>query len=90
MTHPLLRVIHIVGVTNIARNLGLSYQAVGKWLKAGRMPRTEWTGETSYSTKIAEMTGGVVTKEALLDKWPDLAADTEGKQHVGPAFTASA
>lgn len=35
------------------------------------MPRTEWTGETAYCQKIAELTGDQVTREQLLAKWPE-------------------
>jgi hypothetical protein len=44
----------------------VSYQAVKKWEKAGRLPRTEWTGETNYSTVIERLTDGKVTRGDLL------------------------
>ena len=53
----------------LAKHMGLSYQAVQKWQKAGRMPRTEWTGETQYSEQIEVVTGGQVTKATLLGRW---------------------
>jgi len=61
------KAIEIVGLYDLANTCGLSYQAVKKWEKAGRLPRTEWTGETSYSVKIEKATNGEVTREELLD-----------------------
>lgn len=60
------RVIAIVGLSALARGLGVSYQAIRKWEKVGRLPRTEWTGETNYGTVIEKLTGGKVTRAALL------------------------
>ena len=75
----------------LAKHMGLSYQAVQKWQKAGRMPRTEWTGETQYSAQIEGVTGGQVTKASLLGKWPSgqsvATADAAG---VEPAQCAGA
>lgn len=34
------------------------------------MPRTEWTGETDYAAQIQALTGGQVSREALLAPWP--------------------
>lgn len=42
-----------------------SYQAVNKWVKHG-MPRTEYTGETSYAFTICRMNGGRYTIGQLL------------------------
>lgn len=47
-----------VGLCNLARHLGRSYQAVKKWRDLGRLPRTEYTGETNYSEQIERITGG--------------------------------
>lgn len=67
MSFPALtRAIEIVGLQPLARGLGVTYQAVRKWEAAGRLPRTEWTGETEYAEKIAVMCGGAVTRRDLL------------------------
>jgi hypothetical protein len=42
------------GITAVAQEVGLSYEAVRKWTFNG-LPRTEWTGETSYSKTISKM-----------------------------------
>lgn len=33
----------------------ISRQSVDKWLAKGSLPRTEYTGETQYAKKIAEL-----------------------------------
>jgi hypothetical protein len=58
--------IEIVGLSALARGVGLSYQAILKWEKAGTLPRTEWTGETNYAETIEKLTARKVTKRALL------------------------
>lgn len=72
---PLRTAIQTVGLLKLAKGCGVSYQAIHKWEKVRRMPRTEWTGETTYSERIEGLTGGVVTREQLLAKWPDTASD---------------
>jgi hypothetical protein len=67
---PLEHAIQLLGLLPLARELGLSYQAVRKWQRARRMPRTEWTGETAYSERIQALTDNQVTREQLLAKWP--------------------
>jgi hypothetical protein len=70
---PLRAAIGLVGASAIGRACGVSYQAVLKWAAAGRMPRTEWTGETAYSEAIERLTDGKVTKARLLAPWPKAA-----------------
>jgi hypothetical protein len=67
---PLSEAIELVGLTKLAGGLSVSHQAVRKWQRAGRMPRTEWTGETQYGQRIEELTGNAVTRDRLLAKWP--------------------
>lgn len=74
-TDPLTAAIRAVGLTVLSRELGVSHQAVQKWRKARRMPRTEWTGETTYWQTIQTLTGNEVTREQLLAKWPDAPVD---------------
>jgi hypothetical protein len=53
----------------IAEICGLgTYQAVNKWVIAGRMPRTEWTGETNYVEKIFQATGVLIPLPQLTIK----------------------
>jgi len=60
------KAVEIVGLAELARKLGVTYQAIRKWEKKGRLPRTEWTGETAYAAAIEQATQGKVTKEQLL------------------------
>lgn len=69
--HPLELVIEKVGLGRLARELGISPQAIRKWQVNGRMPRTEWTGETNYVVRILELGAGVVSRDQLLGKWPE-------------------
>lgn len=62
---PLRAAVDIVGLQKAAKLCGVTYPAVSKWLKSG-LPRTEWSGESSYAQKLAEATGGRVTAEEML------------------------
>jgi hypothetical protein len=67
---PLQAAIDSIGLAQLSRELGVTHQAVRKWQHAGRMPRTEWTGETGYAETIERLTAGAVTKAHLLAAWP--------------------
>lgn len=54
------------GVSAVSRMTGRSPQAVLKWIKAGRLPRTEWTGETEYAKQIERASKGKVKARDLL------------------------
>lgn len=43
------------GVPVVARACGKSPRAVYKWLSAGCLPRTEYTGETRYAERISAL-----------------------------------
>jgi hypothetical protein len=47
---------------------GKSYQAVLKWIRMGRLPRTEWTGETNYAEVIERLTKGKYPREKLVPR----------------------
>jgi hypothetical protein len=67
MAHPAIaRAIEVAGLQPLARGLGVSHQAVRKWERAGRLPRTEWTGETSYASQIVRLARRKVTKTELM------------------------
>lgn len=70
VTDPLARAIELVpgGRQRIADACQVKYQAVQKWEKAKRLPRSEFSGETEYAATIERETGGEVTKEELL-RW---------------------
>ena len=71
-TSHLTEAINLVGLQPLARALGVTYQAVKKWEARGRLPRTEWTGETSYAAIIERQTGGLITKEMLVAVTPNV------------------
>lgn len=55
------------GISALAAHLQVTYQAIRKWQKRNRMPRTEWTGETRYAEIIEELMQGEIPKAALLN-----------------------
>lgn len=61
------KAIDLVGLAVLARACDVSYQAVQKWNLKGRLPRSEWTGETNYASRIEEATHGQITRDQLLD-----------------------
>lgn len=78
--NPLSRAIESLprGRHQIADACGVKYQAVQKWETAGRLPRTEFSGETDHAGAIERETAGEVTKDELLqwsrDSWTSSAA----------------
>jgi hypothetical protein len=69
-THPMEQAIAKVGLVQIAAACGKTHQAVRKWQRAGRLPRTEWTGESNYAEKISAACNGVPSVEQLKGPWP--------------------
>ena len=55
----------MIGKVKLAEHLGISYQAMDRWLLRNEMPATEFSGKTKYSKKIQEVTNGQVTIEDL-------------------------
>lgn len=58
----------------------ITYQAVLKWIRQGHLPRTEWTGETSYAKAMSAAVGGKVKVRELMQKpgqkpAPEIAKD---------------
>lgn len=60
------KAVEIVGLAKLARVLGVTYQAIRKWEVNGKLPRTEWTGETDYASLIEQATNGQVLRGDLL------------------------
>lgn len=65
----------------------VTYQAVLKWARLGRLPRTEWTGETHYARAIAAAVGGKLKVRDLRQR-PAGAGCVE--QAAAPALVNSA
>jgi hypothetical protein len=66
MNTELDKAIKLLGAYKIARICGVRGPSVYKWIANGRLPRTEWTGETNYSQKIADASNGAISRSALL------------------------
>ena len=70
------------GKVKMAAYLGISYQSINGWSTSGKMPCTEFNGETFYSLKIQELTEGEVTVVDLLGFVPhpqQWAMDAKGE-----------
>ncbi len=59
--------ITIVGLNPLAAACSVTRQAIRRWEKAGRVPRSDWTNETNYSKIIEIETGGEITRTELLN-----------------------
>lgn len=56
------------GVTKAASVCGVSERAVYKWIERGRLPRTDFTGETHYAKKLEEASGGTISAFEFLQR----------------------
>ncbi|ENV34522.1 hypothetical protein [Acinetobacter gerneri] len=66
------------GRTKAALLLGRSYMAMSKMEKRGLLPRTEYTGETTYAQILASNSDGAFTAQWLLEKAkPDTSVSKE-------------
>lgn len=76
--------IAIVGLRALARFCGVTPQAIYKWETKGSLPRTDWTGETDYASRIEEATKGAITRDQLLNfKRNDQAGDSKPLASTG-------
>jgi hypothetical protein len=70
---PIERAFEILkGPSGVSRGLAskeivVTPWACNKWLRKGRLPRTEYTGETEYAKALEQLTEGQVTAEQLLE-----------------------
>lgn len=62
------------GVVTVASKCKVSPRAVYKWLSAGRLPRTDYSGETAYAKAIAKESNGAFTEQQLLEATKQNAA----------------
>ena len=62
----LKKAIKIVGSkSGLAKELGISYQSMDRWMLQNAMPATDYNGKTMYSKKIQSLTDGQVKIEDL-------------------------
>ena len=61
------KAIDLTSLTKSAKACGVTYQSVKRWEAKGCLPRTDWTGETDYASRIEEATKGAVTRDQLLN-----------------------
>lgn len=69
--NPLEKSINLIGIMKVSKAAGVTNGAVMNWQRRGKLPRTEWTGETNYAEKISEATGGEVTVDDFLSVYPE-------------------
>lgn len=55
------------GPTRVAAACDVSPRAVHKWLSSGRLPRTDYTGETRYAEILEELACGHFKAAELLE-----------------------
>lgn len=64
-------IVKVGGVKKIADLCGITPRAVYKWIKAERLPRTDYTGETDYAGVLiseAQKRGVEISRDSLLKK----------------------
>lgn len=66
-TNLISKAIDLIGLRPLARECGVTPQAIYKWRDRGRVPRTDWTGETDYAVRIEKATKGQITRDQLLN-----------------------
>ena len=71
---PIAQVFELLGgPSGVSRHLTeqgipITPWACNKWLRAGRLPRTDYTGETGYAAALELAVEGKVTAAALLEQ----------------------
>ncbi len=66
MKQGMKKAFKLIGKTALAKHLGVRYQSIDQWIVAGKMPLSEYSGDTMYSTTIQRVTKGKVTVTDLL------------------------
>ena len=66
-TNLITKAIEIIGLNNLAACCSVTRQAVRRWEKSGRVPRSDFTHETVYALIIETQTEGKITREELLN-----------------------
>ncbi|MFT5453100.1 MAG: hypothetical protein ACI9N9_002601 [Enterobacterales bacterium] len=66
-TNLITKAIEIIGLNALAAACSVTRQAIRRWEKSGRVPRSDFTHETNYSAIIETETNQKITKLQLLD-----------------------
>jgi hypothetical protein len=66
-TNLITKAIEIIGLNALAAACSVTRQAIRRWEKSGRVPRSDFTHETNYSAIIETETNQEITKLQLLD-----------------------
>lgn len=66
-----------------AKLCGVSVRAVYKWINAGRLPRTDYTGETNYASTLAAASNGLFTASYLLEPFGESQQLEQGNPNNG-------
>jgi hypothetical protein len=61
------KAIQIIGLNPLAAACSVTRQAIRRWEKSGRVPRSDFTHETNYAEVIEFESFGRVTREELLN-----------------------
>ncbi|WP_241773144.1 hypothetical protein [Pseudomonas fulva] len=73
------------GVAAVAQACEKSPRAVYKWLSAGRLPRTDYTGETNYAERICLLVavrgGRLEVSDLLVNALPTVPATIPATSH---------
>lgn len=76
---------NVGGVAECARICGITPRGVYKWLHRESLPRTEYTGETCYSKRLADASKGAFTAEWLLEHAGPGSSDSQPTPPTEPA-----
>lgn len=60
-------IIKQIRVPVVAKACERTPRAIYKWINSGCLPRTDYTGETEYASKIAAVSGGQFTASQILE-----------------------
>jgi len=64
------KAIRIKGMSGLASAIGTTHQVIQGWQLRGQMPNTEYTGKTTYASKIQTATNHQVLVSDLLSYVP--------------------
>ena len=70
------------GISNMARTLNVSIQAIRGWQDRNRMPDAEYSGRSKHALKIQKMTNNKVTVKQILGHVPACIADAVEKLSI--------